>query len=415
MGGDVPPLHAGRTGGVRLRSHPQPDRRRVDARRGAGRAPHARRRDRDRGPRRASTTTRRRPPWMPPCASTTRGRSVDLDERKERVARAVAAMREHRDLLALLLVWEIGKPWRLACADVDRALDGVDWYLAEADRQLAGRRPLAGPVSNIASWNYPMSVQVHAELVQVLAGNAVIAKTPEPGRLPLPDPRPRADGPRGPAGDPRLRARRIAGRRAHPRRRHRLPRLRRRPRQRPQGRDDARRHRPPALPRAGGPERLGDLGVHAVGPARRAHQEGLRVRQAALHRLPPVRRAARHVRGVPADVPARRGEPEVRPPARGGAPRRSVPGAGLRAGDQRGQGLRPALGVRPGRALRRHPAGPPPASTRAGSSTGRTPRPTSPRPASCSRRPPGTCTTRSRSARSTRSSSWTPSRSSSPR
>jgi acyl-CoA reductase-like NAD-dependent aldehyde dehydrogenase len=36
-------------------------------------------------------------------------------------------------------------------------------------------------VSNIASWNYPMSVQVHAELVQVLAGNAVVAKTPSQG------------------------------------------------------------------------------------------------------------------------------------------------------------------------------------------------------------------------------------------
>ncbi len=106
---------------------------------------------------------------------------VPLEERKIRVAAAVAAMREHRDLLALLLVWEIGKPWRLACADVDRCLDGVDWYLQEADRQLAGRRPLPGPVSNIASWNYPMSVQVHAELVQVLAGNAVVAKTPSQG------------------------------------------------------------------------------------------------------------------------------------------------------------------------------------------------------------------------------------------
>ena len=29
-----------------------------------------------------------------------------------------------------------------------------------------------------------MSVQVHAELVQVLAGNAVVAKTPSAGRLP---------------------------------------------------------------------------------------------------------------------------------------------------------------------------------------------------------------------------------------
>ncbi len=107
--------------------------------------------------------------------------SVDLDERRRRVADAVAGMREHRDTLALLLVWEIGKPWKLACADVDRALDGVDWYLAEIERQLQGRRPLPGPVSNIASWNYPMSVQVHAELVQCLAGNGVVAKTPSQG------------------------------------------------------------------------------------------------------------------------------------------------------------------------------------------------------------------------------------------
>ena len=50
------------------------------------------------------------------------------------------------------------------------------------ERQLAlgtpqERLPLPGPVSNIASWNYPMSVLVHAELVQLLAGNAVIART----------------------------------------------------------------------------------------------------------------------------------------------------------------------------------------------------------------------------------------------
>ncbi len=111
---------------------------------------------------------------------------VGLDERKRRVTQAVDEMTLHRDLLAMLLVWEIGKPWRLACADVDRCLDGVRWYVEEIERQLAvrterERRPLPGPVSNIASWNYPMSVQVHAELVQMLAGNAVVAKTPSQG------------------------------------------------------------------------------------------------------------------------------------------------------------------------------------------------------------------------------------------
>jgi acyl-CoA reductase-like NAD-dependent aldehyde dehydrogenase len=106
---------------------------------------------------------------------------VSLAERSARVAKAVELLAGQRDLLALLLVWEIGKPWRLACADVDRALDGVRWYLGEIERQLEGRVPLPGPVSNIASWNYPMSVLVHAELVQLLAGNAVISKTPSQG------------------------------------------------------------------------------------------------------------------------------------------------------------------------------------------------------------------------------------------
>src|SRR3954462_10470622 len=104
-----------------------------------------------------------------------------LAERKARVAAAVEAMAASRDELALLLAWEIGKPWKLACADVDRALDGVRWYLEEIDAMLGDRAPLDGPVSDIASWNYPMSVLVHSELVQLLAGNAVLAKTPSQG------------------------------------------------------------------------------------------------------------------------------------------------------------------------------------------------------------------------------------------
>ena len=110
-------------------------------------------------------------------------RGVPLPERRARVTAALDALSAHRELLSLLLVWEIGKPWRLAEADVDRAIDGVRWYVGEIDRMVEGRAPLAGPVSNIASWNYPMSVLVHAMLVQILAGNAVIAKTPTDGGL----------------------------------------------------------------------------------------------------------------------------------------------------------------------------------------------------------------------------------------
>src|ERR1700710_1158455 len=60
-------------------------------------------------------------------------------ERRARVTAAVEAMAASRDELALLLAWEIGKPWKLACADVDRALDGVRWYLDEIDSMLGDR------------------------------------------------------------------------------------------------------------------------------------------------------------------------------------------------------------------------------------------------------------------------------------
>ncbi|WP_329092145.1 MULTISPECIES: aldehyde dehydrogenase family protein [unclassified Streptosporangium] len=110
-------------------------------------------------------------------------RHVPLAERKARVTAALEAMTAHRDLLTLLLVWEIGKPWKLAAADVDRCIEGVHWYVGEIDRMVGGRVPLGGPVSNIASWNYPMSVLMHAMLVQALAGNAVIAKAPTDGGL----------------------------------------------------------------------------------------------------------------------------------------------------------------------------------------------------------------------------------------
>lgn len=108
-------------------------------------------------------------------------RHIRLEERRARVAATLDALTQHRELLALLLVWEIGKPWRLAQADVDRAIDGVRWYVDGIEPMVEGRVPLDGPVSNIASWNYPMSVLVHAMLVQALAGNAVIAKTPTDG------------------------------------------------------------------------------------------------------------------------------------------------------------------------------------------------------------------------------------------
>ena len=46
---------------------------------------------------------------------------VDLDERRRRVIECLDLLRGQRDLIAKLLMWEIGKPLKLAQDDVDAA------------------------------------------------------------------------------------------------------------------------------------------------------------------------------------------------------------------------------------------------------------------------------------------------------
>jgi len=87
-----------------------------------------------------------------------------LTERVARVRATLDGMRTHREVLIKSLMWEIGKPHTLAASDVDRCIEGVAWYADNIEPMVRGRTPL-GLVSNIASWNYPLSVLVHAVLV----------------------------------------------------------------------------------------------------------------------------------------------------------------------------------------------------------------------------------------------------------
>ena len=133
-------MRVGGAGGVRVRPHPQPDRRRVAARREcpATTSPRSTVR-RSRARRGSSGDIAASAVAHAASTSTRRGARSSWTSASDRVTAAVDAMAAHRDLLALLLVWEIGKPWRLACADVDRALDGVRWYVDEIERQLGDR------------------------------------------------------------------------------------------------------------------------------------------------------------------------------------------------------------------------------------------------------------------------------------
>lgn len=104
-----------------------------------------------------------------------------LDERRKRVLGAADEIAEHRELIALLLVWEVGATWSAAVDQVDTCVASVRWYAETIDQMLATRRPLSGPVSNLASWHAPIGVLMHTMLVQALAGNAAIAKVPAEG------------------------------------------------------------------------------------------------------------------------------------------------------------------------------------------------------------------------------------------
>ena len=105
---------------------------------------------------------------------------LDLATRCARVQACLDELTPLADLIGKLLMWEIGKTYALGFTDIDRAIDGAQWYVDNIESMLDGRQPV-GLVSNIASWNYPFSVLFHAALVQALAGNAVIAKTPTDG------------------------------------------------------------------------------------------------------------------------------------------------------------------------------------------------------------------------------------------
>ncbi|MHC1480751.1 aldehyde dehydrogenase family protein [Frateuria aurantia] len=106
--------------------------------------------------------------------------ALTLEQRVTQVGRALELLRGERDLLVGLLAWDIGKTWRTAASDVDRCIEGVEWYLQGIGDMLADRQSI-GLVSNIASWNYPFSVLLTNVLVQALAGNSVVAKIPAQG------------------------------------------------------------------------------------------------------------------------------------------------------------------------------------------------------------------------------------------
>jgi len=105
--------------------------------------------------------------------------------------KAAAVMRERLFELAAWEVYECGKEWREATADIDEAIDFCEFYATEAWR-MQGEQGVDAPgeensieylprgvVGVIAPWNFPLAILTGMSVAALATGNTVVMKPAE--------------------------------------------------------------------------------------------------------------------------------------------------------------------------------------------------------------------------------------------
>ncbi|MGI8806973.1 MAG: proline dehydrogenase family protein [Acidimicrobiales bacterium] len=119
-------------------------------------------------------------------------RRLPARQRAAVLFRAAEWMRSRRDELGALEVFEAGKPWRDADADVCEAIDFCEYYGREAIRLESGA-PVQSPPGEhnqlryqargigvvIAPWNFPLAIPTGMVTAALVTGNAVLFKPAE--------------------------------------------------------------------------------------------------------------------------------------------------------------------------------------------------------------------------------------------
>lgn len=113
------------------------------------------------------------------------------EHRAEYLELAAAEMRHRRFELAAWMVYECGKPWREADADVAEAIDFCMYYAQQMRRLAAGHevhvpgeensyfyRP-RGVAVVIAPWNFPLAILTGMTAAALVTGNTVVMKPAE--------------------------------------------------------------------------------------------------------------------------------------------------------------------------------------------------------------------------------------------
>jgi RHH-type proline utilization regulon transcriptional repressor/proline dehydrogenase/delta 1-pyrroline-5-carboxylate dehydrogenase len=119
-------------------------------------------------------------------------RRAPVAERAGVLFRAAAWMRERRHELAALEVFEAGKPWKEADADVCEAVDFCEYYGRQALRMGEGAEVESPPGERnrmtyvgrgvgavIAPWNFPLAIPCGMVSAALVTGNAVLLKPAE--------------------------------------------------------------------------------------------------------------------------------------------------------------------------------------------------------------------------------------------
>lgn len=115
-----------------------------------------------------------------------------LERRAEILREAASAMTRRRYELAAWEIFEVGKPWREADADVAEAIDFLRYYADEmcrlAQPARLGDRPgelnqrvyePRGIAAVIAPWNFPLAIPTGMVAAALVTGNAVLFKPSE--------------------------------------------------------------------------------------------------------------------------------------------------------------------------------------------------------------------------------------------
>jgi RHH-type transcriptional regulator, proline utilization regulon repressor / proline dehydrogenase / delta 1-pyrroline-5-carboxylate dehydrogenase len=121
--------------------------------------------------------------------------AAGVHRRADMLRAAAAIMRARRFDLAAVQVFEVGKPWGEADADVAEAIDFCEYYARAAESLFAARRVDVPGEENatthlprgvavvIAPWNFPLAILCGMTSAALVTGNAVVMKPAEQSAL----------------------------------------------------------------------------------------------------------------------------------------------------------------------------------------------------------------------------------------